>query len=490
MSLNDLLVNLNLIMPITVLTAWACVLLLVDLFIPKERKGITALLAALGLLVALALVLSRAGVTTSAFNGMIMIDGFATFMSVIFLFSGLAGIAVAYDYLMRSGIERGEYYVLLLFSIVGMMLMAAAADLIMVFLALELLSIPLYVLAGIAVPRPDSEEAALKYFLLGAFASGFFLYGTALVYGATGSTALTEIVTATSSGNVNLSFLVIGAGLILVGLGFKVAVVPFHMWTPDVYQGAPSSVTAFMAVGAKAAGFAALLRIFVLAFPSLAMDLTPVLWALAAFTMVIGNVIAIAQKNIKRMLAYSSIAHAGYIMMALVPYGQGDVAADTVASALFYLLAYMLTSFAAWAVVIALEHNMDEGRDTDGLSLEDYSGLGQKQPALAAAMTIAMLSFIGIPPTLGFVGKFYLLRTVIEGGFSGLALIGLLTSLVSAYYYLRVVVYMYMRDGEPVVRREPWLYFTALATAVGVVVLSIFSEPLFNWASQAVLKLI
>lgn len=490
MSLNDLLVNLNLIMPITVLTAWACVLLLVDLFIPKERKGITALLAALGLMVALALVISRAGIATSAFNGMIMIDGFATFLSVIFLLSGLAGIAVAYDYLMRSGIERGEYYVLLLFSIVGMMLMAAAADLIMVFLALELLSIPLYVLAGIAVPRPDSEEAALKYFLLGAFASGFFLYGTALVYGATGSTALTEIVSATASGSVNLSFLVIGAGLILVGLGFKVAVVPFHMWTPDVYQGAPSSVTAFMAVGAKAAGFAALLRIFVLAFPSLAMDLTPVLWALAAFTMVIGNVIAIAQKNIKRMLAYSSIAHAGYIMMALVPYGQGDVASDTVASALFYLLAYMFTSFAAWAVVIALEHNMGEGRDTNGLSLKDYSGLGQKQPALAAAMTIAMLSFIGIPPTLGFVGKFYLLRTVIEGGFPGLALIGLLTSLVSAYYYLRVVVYMYMHDGEPVVRREPWLYFTALGTAVGVVVLSIFSEPLFNWASQAVLKLI
>lgn len=490
MSLNDLLVNLNLIMPLTFLTVWACVLLLVDLFIPKERKGITALLAALGLLVALAVVISRAGVTTSAFNGMIMIDGFATFMSVIFLFSGLAGIAVAYDYLIRSGIERGEYYVLLLLSIVGMMLMAAAADLIMVFLALELLSIPLYVLAGIAVPRPDSEEAALKYFLLGAFASGFFLYGTALVYGATGSTALTDIVSVTASGGVNLSFLVIGAGLILVGLGFKVAVVPFHMWTPDVYQGAPSSVTAFMAVGAKAAGFAALLRIFVLAFPSLAMDLTPILWALAAFTMIIGNVIAIAQRNIKRMLAYSSIAHAGYIMMALVPYGQGDVSSDTVASALFYLLAYMLTSFAAWAVVIALEHNMAEGRNTNGLSLDDYSGLGQKQPALAAAMTVAMLSFIGIPPTLGFVGKFYLLRTVIEGGFPGLALIGLLTSLVSAYYYLRVVVYMYMRDGEPVVRREPWLYFTALATAVGVVILSIFSEPLFNWASQAVLKLI
>jgi NADH-quinone oxidoreductase subunit N len=282
-----------------------------------------------------------------------------------------------------------------------------------------------------------------------------------------------------------LSLLLVGAALLLIGFGFKIAAVPFHMWTPDVYQGAPTAVTGFMAVGAKAGGFAALLRVFVLAFPALQEDLTPVIWVLAALTMILGNVVAIAQTNIKRMLAYSSIAHAGYILMALVPYGNSDVSADSVASALFYLVAYALTSFAAWSVVIALEQA--EGR---GLMLDDYAGLGRKYPALAAAMTVAMLSFTGVPPTLGFVGKIYLFRTVLEGGYVGLALIGVLTSLISAYYYLRVVVIMYMRDGEPQVRREPWLYYTALATAAATVLLAIFSGPLFNWASQAVLGLL
>jgi NADH-quinone oxidoreductase subunit N len=257
------------------------------------------------------------------------------------------------------------------------------------------------------------------------------------------------------------------------------------MWTPDVYQGAPSAVTAFMAVGAKAAGFAALLRIFVLAMPSISIDLTPILWTLAALTMLLGNVVAIAQKNIKRLLAYSSIAHAGYILMALVPYGDPDVAADSVASALFYLVAYALTNFAAWAVVIALEQ-----RGEKGLELSDYAGLGRKHPALAAVMTVAMLSFTGVPPTIGFVGKWYLFRTVIEGGFIGLALIGVLTSLVSAYYYLRVVVIMYMQEGEPAVRRESWLYATAIISAIAVVLLSIFSAPLIELATRAILQLL
>jgi NADH-quinone oxidoreductase subunit N len=292
-------------------------------------------------------------------------------------------------------------------------------------------------------------------------------------------------VSVIDGGNYDLTLLLAGAGLILVGLGFKVAVVPFHMWTPDVYQGAPSAVTAFMAVGAKAAGFAALLRIFVLAMPSISVDITPVLWALAALTMILGNVVAIAQKNIKRLLAYSSIAHAGYILMALVPYGDPEVSADSVASALFYLVAYAFTSFAAWSVVIAVEQ-----RGEKGLDLSDYAGLGRKQPALAAVMTVAMLSFTGVPPTLGFVGKFYLFRTVIEGGFIGLALIGVLTSLVSAYYYLRVVVIMYMQEGEPTVRRESWLYATAFVSAIAVVVLSIFSAPLISLASQAILELL
>ena len=481
---SDLLVSLGAILPLIILAGWACVLLLVDLFIPQQRKGLTALLAALGLLVAVGFVIPRFGRPLAGFGGMIVVDDFANFLSLLLLFSGLAGIALAYDYLKRMSITHSEYYVLLMFSLIGMLLMCMSADLIVTFLALELLSIPLYVLAGIAVPRLSSEEAAIKYFLLGAFSSAFFVYGTALVYGASGSTSLSKILAAIQSGSSSPVLLLAGAGLLLVGLGFKVAVVPFHMWTPDVYHGAPSAVTAFMAVGAKAAGFAALLRIFVLAFPAISVNITPVLWGLAALTMILGNFVAIAQKNIKRLLAYSSIAHAGYILMALVPYGQPDVSANSVASALFYLVAYAFTNFAAWAVVIALEKVEERG-----LELDDYAGLGRKYPALAAVMTVAMLSFTGVPPTLGFVGKFFLFRTVVQGGFIGLALIGVLTSLISAYYYLRVVVVMYMEDGEPEIRQELWLQVTAFVAALAVVLLSIFSTPLLSLATQAALKL-
>ncbi len=480
--------DLNTLLPLIFLTVWACMLLLVDLFIPKGRKGWTALIAAIGLATAMGLTLAQAGQENVAFSGMVVLDGFSSFLDVLFLGTGLLGIALAYGYLRRMGIERGEYYALLLFSVTGMLLMAQAGDLIVIFLALELLSIPLYVLSAFARPRLESEEAGLKYFLLGAFSTGFVVYGIALVFGATGATNLMKIVSAAagsgSGPTVSLPLLGIGAALILVGFGFKVAAVPFHMWTPDVYQGAPTPVTSFMAVGAKAAGFAALLRIFVTALPALEVDLVPVLWGLAALTMLVGNLLAISQTNIKRMLAYSSIAHAGYILMALAAYGKPLVSGDAVASALFYLVTYALTSFGSWAVVIALEKS--EGK---GLEIADYAGLGRKRPLLAAAMTIFMLSLTGMPPTLGLVGKFYLFRTAIQGGFIGLAIIGVLTSLISAYYYLRVVVTMYMRDGDPETTREPWLDFTWGLTAVGTVVLSFLPMALFTWASGAVLKL-
>ena len=482
MTLSDLMLNMKVILPMTVLIAWSCILLLVDLFIPKGRKGWTALLAALGLLVCLGLTISQAGWVSSGFNGMVIHDGFSFFLNILFLGSGLAGIAVAFDYLRRMDIERGEYYILLLFSISGMMLMSQANDLIVVFLALELLSIPLYILSGFARPRVESEEAALKYFLMGAFAGGFVVFGVALVFGATGTTNLGAIVNSISANIANMQLLTIGAALILVGMGFKVAVVPFHMWTPDVYHGAPSAVSAFMSVGAKAGGFAALLRIFITAFPSLASELTMIFWTLSALTMFLGNVVAIAQGNIKRMLAYSSIAHAGYIMMALVPFGNGAVNSEVVSASLFYLAAYAFTSFGAWAVVIALEK-----AEGGGLALDDYAGLGRKYPLLAASMAVFMLSFTGIPPTLGFMGKFYLFRTVIEGGYLGLALIGVFTSLISAYYYLRVIVIMYMRDGEPMARKEFWVRFTAAAAAVLVVALSLAAGPLLDLASEAVI---
>ncbi len=475
--------NFSVILPLVFLTIWACALLLVDLFV--KAKGWTAFLAALGLAIGIGLsIIQLVQGPGTSFNNMVIVDGFSVFIDILLLVSGLLGVALAYGYLQRMGIERGEYYTLLLFSIAGMMLMAQAGDLIIVFLALEMLSIPLYVLSAFARPHAESEEAGLKYFLLGAFSTGFVVYGIALVFGATGTTTLSKIVAAVSQPGTNTLLLTVGAGLIMVGLGFKVAAVPFHMWTPDVYQGAPSAVTAFMAAGAKIAGFAALLRVFALAFPALASDLTPILAVVSALTMIVGNVVAIAQSNIKRLLAYSSIAHAGYILMAFVPYGQKSVVATSVAAGLFYLVSYAITNFGAWAVVIALEKA--EGK---GLNLDDYAGLGRKYPALAAAMAIFMLSLTGVPPTLGFVGKFYLFRAAVEGQFYLLAVIGVLTSLISAYYYLRVVVVMYMREGEPETVREPWLNITWAVTAVVTVLASILPQYLFAWASNAVLKL-
>ncbi len=470
------------ILPLIILIAWSCVLLLVDLFIPKDRKSITASLAAFGLIVTLAYTISQIGkAPTNGFNGMVVFDGFSTFANVLLLISGLFGIALAHGYTKRMGIQRGEYFILIIFSVTGMMLMAQAADLIVVFLALELLSIPLYVLAAFT-RKAESEESGVKYFLLGAFATGFVVYGTALVFGSTGTTSLTAIAAAASNGTFGL-LLSIGAALLLVGFGFKVAAVPFHMWTPDVYQGAPTSVTAFMSSGAKIAGFVALLRVFATAFPSISSDMTNILWVMSALTMIVGNFVAISQTNIKRMLAYSSIAHAGYILMAFVPYGNKDVVSTSIAAGLFYLLTYVITNFGAWAVVISLEKA--EGK---GLEISDYAGLAKKYPALAAAMAIFMLSFIGFPPTLGMIGKFYLFRAALEGGFSGLAILGVVTSLVSAYYYLRVVVNMYFREGDPEIEREPWLTFTTGLTAVVTVVLSFVPQFLFLLASTAVLK--
>jgi NADH-quinone oxidoreductase subunit N len=472
------------ILPLIILVAWASALLLLDLFFTRKVEGLTPILAALGLLITLVFSVLNLSAGSTAFNGMVEADGFSRYLQILFAGSGIVGIALAYGYLKRMGINRGEFYPLLLYSISGMILMAQAADLIVVFLALELLSIPLYILAGIARPNPASEEAALKYFLLGAFAGGFVVYGVALSFGATGTTSLAGIVTAVDSASANMPLLMVGAGLILIGLGFKVALVPFHMWTPDVYHGAPTPLIAFMAVGAKAAGFAALLRIFLAALPVLAGSFVPVFWILSALTMFAGNLIAIVQDNIKRMLAYSSIAHAGYIMMAVVAFGQEFVSRDAVASSLFYLLAYAVTNFGAWSVVIALERA--EGK---GLHLEDYYGLGKKYPVLAAAMLVFMLSFIGVPPTIGFMGKFYLFRTVLEGGYTWLAVIGVLTSLLSAYYYLRVVVNMYMREGDPEIAPDRLVQLVSIVGALAVVLLSVFATPLFRWASQAVLNL-
>lgn len=475
--------DLQTILPLIVVIGLACLLLLVTVFV-RQRPGLVPFLSLMGLLGTGFLLVTQFGREAEAFGGMLALDGFSTFLNLLLVLGGILTVALSHDYLKRMNLVRGEFYVLMLFSISGMMLMTMAADLIIVFLALELLSIPLYVLAAFARPQARSEEAGLKYFLLGAFASGFLVYGIALVYGAAGTTSLSGIVTAVQAGLNFPIYMVLGAGLILVGLGFKIAAVPFHMWTPDVYQGSPTSVTAFMALGAKVGGFAALLRVFVVAFPSISTQLTPVLWVMSAATLLGGNLLAVAQNNVKRMLAYSSISHAGFILMAVVAYGNDAARFDVVASALFYLLAFAFASFGSWAVVIALEQS--EGR---GLEFKDYTGLGRRKPWLAVAMTIFMLSFTGVPPTLGFAGKFFLFRSVLEGGYVGLAIVGMLASLISAYYYLRLVVVMFMQEGNPEVHRETWLNVTAAGSAIATVLLFVFSQPLFAWASQAVLKL-
>lgn len=477
------------ILPALVLAGWAVLLLIIDLWLPQSRKGITALLAVVGLAISLGVTLALGGAVQGlapGFNNMAVLDRFALYANALILGSGMLGVAVAHESLRKMPIYRGEYYFLLLISSAGMMLFVQAYDLVLFFLALELLSIPLYVLAGIARPDASSQEAGLKYFLMGAFASTFFLYGAALIYGGTGTTSLEGVVAAMQGGlEAGRSNLVlIGATLLLIGVAFKISAVPFHMWTPDVYQGAPTPVTAWMAVSVKVAGIGALVRLFVVAFPSLAGALQPVIWGIAALTMIIGNLLAMVQTNVKRLLAYSSIAHVGYLLMAFVPFGNGNVAGDSIAAILFYLIAYGLTSFAAWGVVIAAEQKLGSG-----VTLDDMAGFGRKYPLLGVAMIVAMFSFSGIPLTLGFWGKLYVFQAAIRAGAIGLALIGLLTSVFSAYYYLRILVTMYMRPGEPAANTGRWLWLVTIGSAAAVVLLALFPGTLLNLAYQARLLL-
>lgn len=478
-TLNDVLT----LLPAVVLLAWGVIMLVVDLFLPKERKGIIPLLAGIGAAAGLGTNFALMGYSQTGFHGMVVLDGFASFTNTLLLISALFAVMLAYDYMRRMNIERSECCALMLISTAGMMMMVQAYDLIILFLALELFSIPLYVMSGLIRGRISSEEAALKYFLLGAFSSAFLLYGIAFTYGATQHTNLAGIVAAIQNHSANTIFLMLGVALLLVGLAFKLAIVPFHSWAPDVYQGAPTPVTGWMSVSVKIAALAALLRVFVVAFPSLSAQISPVLGVLAALTMIVGNVLALVQTNIKRLLAYSSIASAGYLLMAFVPYGQGEVAAHAVAAGLFYMVGYLFTSFAAWAVVAAVEKA--EGKD---LEITSYAGLARRHPWLAVAMLIAMVSFIGVPPTLGFWGKFYLFRTALEGGLVWLALIGLLTSLFSAYYYLRVVVVMFMQPGEVEARREVWVNLLAVVSAGATLLLAFIPWQILDWATAAFLR--
>lgn len=471
-------VNIAAILTMLVVFGWATALLLVDVFaIAPDNKRVTGYLAIIGLAVAggVALIVGPVpetipgapGVDAVPFSGMLMLDNFALVLTLIFLLVGIISIMLALDYLPRHGIEQGEFYPLVMVATGSMVLLVQSSDLIMLFLGLELLSLSLYVLTAFAYPRPSSEEAAMKYLLLGAFAAGFFVYGIALMYGAAHTTNLVEIGRLVlSQVPPNQTLLLIGGGLVLVAFGFKIALVPFHMWTPDVYEGAPTPVTAFMSVGTKGAALAAVLRIVLLALPALAPYWLPILGLLAALTMIVGNVGALVQSNVKRMLAYSSIGHAGYIVLAIMAASDAGTR-----SFLFYLVAYALTNLGAFAVLIALEQ-----RGESAWSLDDFSGLWKRQSNLAIAMAVFMLSLAGVPPTAGFVGKFYVFAAAWESGLGWLVLVGLVTSAIAAFFYLRIIVRMFMQ--EPVREVSPMLY-RGLAISIGVAVVGTLLFGLF-----------
>ncbi len=469
--------NLIALAPQFVIIVAALVVLLADLFRSEEQKNLPAWLSLAGVIVSAAVLFATWGNEASSFQNMAAADGYSQFFNLIFLTTAALSILISIKYVADEGLACGEYYALLLLATAGMMLMGAATDLLIIFLGLEILSIPLYVLTGLNRARQESGEAALKYFLLGAFASAFFLYGIALTYGATGTTNLAGIVSFLGSASAG-SYLYIGLGLLLIGFAFKVALVPFHMWVPDVYQGAPTSVTAFMSVGAKAAGFAALARVLLYAFPTLASSWTVPLAALAVLTMTLGNLSAIAQTDIKRMLAYSSIAHAGYILVGVVAANEAGATGT-----LFYLLAYALMNVGAFATAIVVGK-----RGEPGVEIADYAGLASRHPFLAAAMAIFMLSLAGVPPLAGFMGKFYLFSAAVQADLTWLVIIGVLNSVLSAFFYLRVIVVMYMKDAEePKPLSLSWPLGVAVAlAALGTVALGLWPSPLLDMAQQAI----
>jgi NADH-quinone oxidoreductase subunit N len=412
--------------------------------------------------------------------GVIVADNFGLFVTVILVIVGILTIMFSSQVVEREGIPKGEYYALLLFSLVGMIMMATANDLLVIFIALEILSLAVYVLTGIRRDNAHGTEASFKYFLLGAFSSAFFLYGIAFTYGLTGSTRLDRIgaylAAQSMAGN---PMILLALGLLLVGFAFKISAVPFHMWTPDAYEGAPAIVTGFMSTAVKAAAFAAFARVFLSAFEPFSTQWAPVVWILAAATMILGTVVGVAQTNLKRMLAYSSIAHGGYLLMGLVAANQVGKAAI-----LFYLLAYAITNLAAFGV-IALLGTRDQPND----ELRDYAGLWQTHPALAALMTVSLLSLGGLPPTVGFIGKWYIFSAAVSAGYYGLAIIGVLTSVISVFFYLRVVVMMYMadREGAPVPARVGGIGLAALAVSIAAIFyLGILPTPVLDLAAESI----
>jgi NADH-quinone oxidoreductase subunit N len=475
------------LVPELVLTVGALALLGADLVTPRDRQGVLAWVA-IGVLAATGVALlpfASANVTVS--RGLIAVDGFAFFFKAVFLLSAAITVLMSSRYLEVEGARAGEYYFLILCATLGMMIMAGGIDLITIFIGLETMAVSFYILTGYIKPDRRSNEAAVKYFLLGTFSLGILLYGMSLLYGLSGSTHLRTIATALATGGGG-RMLVLAVILVVAGVGFKIAAVPFHMWAPDVYEGAPTPVTAFLSVGSKAASFAMLLRIFLEGLPAFAssglgvlfgapLGWTTFFYVLAVVTMTVGNLAALTQSNMKRLLAYSSIAHAGYLLIGIVAATPRGVTAT-----LIYLFVYAFMQLGAFAIVILLRRE-----DQIGDELKDLSGLYFRRPGVALAMLLFMLSLGGIPPTAGFMGKFWLFGAAIEAGYVWLAVIGVLNSAISLYYYVRVVVFMWIKEeavGSPIALAPGLAVVLAIAVA-GTLFFGVYPAPLFTIAEAS-----
>ncbi|MFQ5441471.1 MAG: NADH-quinone oxidoreductase subunit N [Thermodesulfobacteriota bacterium] len=479
MDLTSLNINFASVMPEILTTGLAILVLIVDFFLGARHKALLGYLSIIGLV----LMLPVAALTTTGaatFGGMVISDTFSAYFNVIFLIAAIFTIFISVDYLKKTGIQRGEYYHIILFATLGMMVMASANDLITLYVGLELMALSFYILVAFRVGSSRSVEGALKYFVLGALSSGILLYGITFIYGATGSTNFNAI--AARIGSSEGAFLTLGFVLIIVGFGFKVAAFPFHLWAPDVYEGAPTPVTALLSIGSKAAAFAVFLRLFIVAFPAVHIEWSVMLWMLSAATMIFGSVAAISQRNIVRMLAYSSIAHAGIILIGLLVYNDTGAA-----GVLYYMLVYLFMNMGAFVIVTHLRS--DAGGLRRGENISDYRGLGTERPVLALLMALFLLSLAGIPPTGGFAAKFVVLSAAVKAKYFWLASIGVITTVISLFFYARVIFYMFMKepDERAILPNTTVSYNIVLfCTAVGTIFLGIYPSPFIDLAMKAV----
>ncbi|MGH2398322.1 MAG: NADH-quinone oxidoreductase subunit N [bacterium] len=464
-------VDLRIILPEITVGIAVAVVMVWAAFLPQDRQRLLRWVSGIALLLALLEVFVVSG--GAAFGGMYVRDALTKSLQIIVMLTAILAVWMSGAYMERTRLETGEYYALLLSAALGALLMAASADLLLLFLGLETLSIPLYVLAAIARGDLRSQEAGMKYFLLGAFSTVFFLYGLALIFGAAGSTSLARVASAAGTGS---PLLLAGIGLVTIGLAFKAAVVPFHAWAPDVYEGAPLPVAAYMSVIAKVGAFAAMIRVFVLALPGGVVPWGTALAVLSMMTMTLGNVAALLQSNLKRLLAYSSIAHAGFMLTGIIAANRAGTSA-----VVFYLLVYTLMTLGAFGVLLGLARRGEEADD-----ISDLTGLAWRSPALAGAMTLFMVSLAGLPPTAGFFAKLYVFSAVLDAGYVAVVIVAVLTSVVSAYYYLRVAYTMFIGQPSPEVEfvGGRWVSTAIIVTAAGVLLLGIIPAPVTTFLEQ------